>query len=458
MQSKDRRKKMVAPYNPIQDIIPWTQAIAGLNQFIYSTTFTADDSTDILVYSRLSNIPASDVLQLVDPSNYTVQFIGSGNVVQVTFLPLNNPPQYSIVTIMRNTPSQFLNSYTNTNFTPSMLNSDFENLVQVDQQNQLYWQQIVPRYNNSATLNVPVDTILPVLGASQFWAKNSSNTAFIPVDLSDEGGSGAPTSAPYLIYAPAAELSDAFNIGTLVSGILAHDSALGISNPYSIPIPMGVQYGGTGLESISPFAVLTGGATSLLPIVPIADLGGVGYFFTSQGAGMPPSWQPLPAIVDVLPVGSIIDFAGTSAPANYLVCDGTSYDTGIYAALYSAIGYTWGGSGANFNVPNLQGYTTAGAGGSLPPLSNTVGSTGGSATHTLSTSELPTFTPSGTVPFNIVGGSGPTTHTVGYASSSPAMYGMFPVSTNLSMNPIGGGSAHSIVQPTAVVLKCIKYQ
>lgn len=449
---------MVAPYVPIQDIVPWNQFIAGLNQFIYSTNWTANAASDILVYSRLSNIPASDVLQLVDPSNYTVQFIGASNVVQVTFLPLNNPPQYSIVTIMRNQPSSFLNLYTNTNFTPSMLNGDFENLVQVDQQNQLYWQQIVPRYNNSATLNVPVDTILPVLGASQFWAKNSSNTAFVPTNLSEEGGSGAPVDAPYVIFFASSELSDAFNLGSLSTGILAQTTVLGIATPFTIPIPLDVPHGGTGLTSVAPFAVMTGGATDILPLVPIADLGGAGYVFTSQGAGLPPSWQPLPAVVDVLPVGSIIDFAGTSAPTSYLVCDGSSYDTGVYAALFSVIGYTWGGSGANFNVPNLQGYVTAGAGGSLPPLTNTVGSSGGSAAHAISTAELPTFTPSGTVPFNIVGGTGPSTHTVAYAGSSPAMYGMFPVATNLSMNSIGGGGSMTIVQPTAVVLKCIKYQ
>ena len=442
---------MVAPYVPISDVVPWNQFIAGLNQFIYSTNWSADDSTDILVYSRLSNIPASDVLQLVDPSNYTVQFIGSGNVVQVTFLPLNNPPQYSIVTIMRNTPSQFLNSYTNTNFTPSMLNGDFENLVQVDQQNQLYWQQIVPRYNNSATLNVPVDTILPVLGAGQFWAKNSSNTAFIPVDLSEEGGSGAPTSAPYVIYAPAPELSDAFNLGTLASGILAHNSALTISSPYVIDIPMAVQYGGTGLSSISPYAVLTGGVTDELPIVPIADLGGVGYVFTSQGAAAPPSWQPLPSIVDVLPVGSIIDFAGTSAPANYLVCDGTSYDTGTYAALYSAIGYTWGGSGANFNVPNLQGFVTAGAGGSLPPLTNTVGSTGGASTVKLVGANLPphTHTVSSTYDTTTTGA----TNVMALGQTNRGTYSSFTVG-----NGPGSSTPATIVQPTAIVLKCIKYQ
>ena len=452
---------MVAPFNPISDIVPWNQFIAGLNQFIYSTNWTADDSTDILVYSRLSNIPASDVLQLVDPSNYTVQFIGSGNVVQVTFLPLNNPPQYSIVTIMRNTPSQFLNSYTNTNFTPSMLNSDFENLVQVDQQNQLYWQQIVPRYNNSATVNVPVDTILPVLGASQFWAKNSSNTAFIPVDLSSEGGGGAPTSAPYITYVTDSNLSEAFSLGTLAAGILAQTVLAGISTPYSIPIPLPVEFGGTGLDEINSYAVLTGGISPTFPIVPISDLGDPGDVFTSSGAGQPPSWQPLPSIIDVLPVGTIIDFAGTSPPTNFVVCDGSSYDTGVMAGLFSVIGYTWGGSGANFLVPNLQRSVTMGAGGiSTGIIGNTVGSTCIGETTTLtSTNQIPSHTHSATstASFNTANSAGQTP-LVAVTFSKIAAAGGSGISVATTIGATGGTMPFNIVQTAAVVLKCIKYQ
>ncbi len=436
---------MVAPYVPISDIVPWTQAIAGLNQFVYSTNWTAYSASDILVYSRLPNIPASDVIQLVDSSHYTVQFIGSESTVQVTFLPLLNPVQYSIVTIMRDTPSQFLNLYTNTNFLPSMLNSDFENLVQVDQQNQLYWQQIVPRYNNSATVNVPIDTILPVLKAGQFWAKNSSNTAIVATDISSEGGSGAPTNAPYITYFADSTLTESFNLGALTSGILSQTSALGISTPYTLKIPLNVAYGGTGLSSITPYAVLVGGVSSTLPIVPITDIGDAGDLFTSSGAGLPPAWKTPSSVVDVVPIGTIIDFAGTSAPTNYLVCDGTSYATATYPSLFSVLSYTWGGSGANFNVPNLEGYVTAGAGGSLPPLSDTVGSVGGSATVTLNSSQMASGTPTNASGSgNITVASGAATYNI--PANNAATYGS------------GAGAAVSIVQPTAIVLKCIKYQ
>ena len=88
--------------------------------------------------------------QLVNPTLYTIAFIGAGNIVQVTFNTA--PDQYSIVTIIRNTPADRLNLYQNTNFTPSMLNSDIGLLTLVDQQNALYGQQIAPRYNLSETV------------------------------------------------------------------------------------------------------------------------------------------------------------------------------------------------------------------------------------------------------------------------------------------------------------------
>ena len=40
---------MAVPYPIINDVPPRTQSIAGLNQFIYSTTWTASDESDIIV-------------------------------------------------------------------------------------------------------------------------------------------------------------------------------------------------------------------------------------------------------------------------------------------------------------------------------------------------------------------------------------------------------------------------
>ena len=57
----------------------------------------------------------------------------------------------------------------------------------------------------------------------------------------------------------------------------------------------------------------------------------------------------------LVPVGSIIDYAGTSAPTGYLACpvSATNISRTTYAALFTAIGTTWGiGDGSTtFGMP-----------------------------------------------------------------------------------------------------------
>ena len=65
------------------------------------------------------------------------------------------------------------------------------------------------------------------------------------------------------------------------------------------------------------------------------------------------------------PIGTILSFAGQTAPHGYLLCDGASYKVADYPDLYEVIGNIYGGSTENFNVPNLvdkfiQGSTTSG--------------------------------------------------------------------------------------------------
>jgi hypothetical protein len=65
--------------------------------------------------------------------------------------------------------------------------------------------------------------------------------------------------------------------------------------------------------------------------------------------------QAIAALVAGNPTGTIIDFAGTSAPTGYLACPTTQTDISrtTYAALFSAIGTTWGaGNGSTtFGMP-----------------------------------------------------------------------------------------------------------
>jgi microcystin-dependent protein len=66
----------------------------------------------------------------------------------------------------------------------------------------------------------------------------------------------------------------------------------------------------------------------------------------------------------LVPSGASLPYFGTSAPTGFLMCDGTSYATSAYPALFAAIGYSCGGSGANFNVPDLRGQFLRGVTGS----------------------------------------------------------------------------------------------
>ncbi len=68
-------------------------------------------------------------------------------------------------------------------------------------------------------------------------------------------------------------------------------------------------------------------------------------------------------------------------------CDGTSYATATYPALFALIGYTYGGVGANFNVPDFRDKQITGYSGT-----KTIASTGGAETHTIASANLPTHT------------------------------------------------------------------
>ena len=72
-------------------------------------------------------------------------------------------------------------------------------------------------------------------------------------------------------------------------------------------------------------------------------------------------------VPDALPIGSYIQFAGSQAPAGFLVCNGGEISRTTYSELFAVIGTTYGnGDGSTtFNLPNLtdrflQGSTTSG--------------------------------------------------------------------------------------------------
>ena len=144
------------------------------------------------------------------------------------------------------------------------------------------------------------------------------------------------------------------------------------------------------------------------------------------------------------PPGSLIAYAGSTAPGGWLLCYGQSISTSTYVDLYNIIGYTYGGSGGSFNVPDMRGRIPL-------PLDNLGGTsanritdsgadslngTGGSETHTLTESELAAHNHSlSGVNGGYYGGFG---HGSGDGGGSGGSY---------YTDNAGSGNAHANVQP-----------
>lgn len=143
-----------------------------------------------------------------------------------------------------------------------------------------------------------------------------------------------------------------------------------------------------------------------------------------------------------VPSGTVTDYAGTTAPTGWLLCDGSAVSRSTYSALFTAISTTYGaGDGSTtFNVPDVRGRVSVGAGAGSGLTSRTLGSSSGSETHALTGSESPSHTHS---PVSF--GSGDYT---AYASGTRA-----PVNaTTYTAN----GAAHNNMQPFLVLNKIIK--
>ncbi len=217
----------------INDVPPKTQITATAGQTVFTTNWTANAASDVVVYARTSAQEPDDLTQLVSNVDYTVAFIGGSEIVEVTFLVAR--AANDVITITRDTPADRLNLYTNNNFTPSMLNQDVGILTLVDQQAQLYNTQVAPHYNVSATpdLGDPIsgeggDIYLPTLGANQFWVKNAGNTEIIATDL-PSGGGQLPVALPLVTYTNTPYLTAEANLGALSTGVLYQTVAAGVA-------------------------------------------------------------------------------------------------------------------------------------------------------------------------------------------------------------------------------------
>ena len=80
-------------------------------------------------------------------------------------------------------------------------------------------------------------------------------------------------------------------------------------------------------------------------------------------------------LTDGLPIGAYLSYPSQKTiPAGFLIADGRSLKKAEYTELFDAIGYTYGGSGDNFNLPNFaDGKFMRSIGGDAAPLGTAQG-------------------------------------------------------------------------------------
>jgi len=153
------------------------------------------------------------------------------------------------------------------------------------------------------------------------------------------------------------------------------------------------------------------------------------------------------------PTGSVILFAGNSAPPNWLWCDGSAQSRAVYANLYAALGGAgspWGqGDGVNtFNLPDLRGRVPMGA-GAAPGLSNRpLGQKLGEENHILQLTEIPGHThPYAYDQHAATGG------TLGFGTGTYKLTLGAPANTGNAggTGPGNPASGHNNIQPSAVI-------
>ena len=170
------------------------------------------------------------------------------------------------------------------------------------------------------------------------------------------------------------------------------------------------------------------------------------------------------AAIVAVPTGAIIPYGGSAAPSSWVLCDATLYATAAQPALFAVIGYTYGGAGLNFNVPDLRGRVVAGVDGGAGRLGSgptggitgaaTLAAVGGEQSHVQTTAEMVAHThpippdPNVGALQNSYNGGG------GVSGGGNAMQSTGYTTTVTSST--GSGTAANIVQPTIVLNYIIK--
>jgi microcystin-dependent protein len=174
---------------------------------------------------------------------------------------------------------------------------------------------------------------------------------------------------------------------------------------------------------------------------------------------------------NVVPLGGLIPFLGNSSPSsNFIIPQGQCISRTTYAVYFAMVSTTFGtcDGSTTFGVPNMGGFFFAQGGSALSAACGSgLGTVCGAATQTLISSNLPAYTPSGSVSVTngaitingqssiIVGGTGSggvgSGGTFGLAGSNQLSASQAASSAAFTGSAQGGTSApFTIVPPTVI--------
>lgn len=221
----------------------------------------------------------------------------------------------------------------------------------------------------------------------------------------------------------------------------------------------------------APLILTATGGFSELPVVTTVGA-------TGSDNALPTEQAVREALTSLIPAGTMILFGGTSTPSGWFWCDGSAYSRTTYAALFAAIGTTWGvGDGSTtFNVPDLRGRAPIGVGQGSGLTNRTLGSKLGEEGHALTLAENGAHTHVGGLHAHTGGahthnytkityvGSGGTknlsigTTATGQTVSTDSGGAVATTSDGaVATTSSGSGTAHNTMQPSLVVNYLIKF-
>jgi len=268
------------------------------------------DEDDVDVY-------LSDVLQTLT-THYTVSGVGDAGGVTITFVTAPPTGTGNVVLVRNTLKHQTTDLVENDDMPSELMETTFDKLMLIS-------QEVVDSVERAVRLSDSFGSTFDITftpEASKLVGVNAANNALTMYALSDLSSSVVTSFANQLLDdSTAGEMLTTLGVTSFMQTVL--DDA----NAAAALTTLGIE--------LASQAEAEAGTDNTKYMTPLRVAEAI-----SQLASAP---------------GSLVITADDAIPARTLECDGSSLSTTTYAALFAKIGYMYGGSGANFNIPDYRG-------------------------------------------------------------------------------------------------------